>query len=156
MSKCPGTHCPGCGKGSGGLALLAVVIVGGLIAANRHAIENGVSEVVTVIMLAVLAVVSLAVAAAVTYAAVRIGRRYSVGSRLSLYLRTHAHAHARGIASRARSERLAAPATRPGVSVGYVISSVTEPHRAAIEPVRRLPGLPAGSAAKVGQESRNG
>ena len=151
MSKCPGTHCPGCGKGSGGLALLAVVIVGGLITANRHAIESGVSEIVTVIMLTVLAVVSLAVAAVITYAAVRIGRHYSVGSRLALSLR--AHAYARGTASRARAARLAAPATRPGVSVGYVVSSVTEPHRAAIDPPRSLPLDTAGSADVVGQRA---
>lgn len=81
---CKGLHCSGCRHGGGGAVGLAVVVVLVLIAAIGKAVGSALAEAghvlavvleVAVIGLAALAVA--AVAAVLTWAAVRVHRRYA-------------------------------------------------------------------------------
>jgi len=117
MSKCPGLHCDGCGKGGLTAGAVFVIIGAGVALANRQAIGQAATDTVHVIETMLLigaCLIASAVIGSVGYLAVRWRLR-----------------------SRARTAALAPPATVPVRLVSVGPPAVSEPQKAAIEPARR-------------------
>jgi hypothetical protein len=76
--SCPGLHCDGCGGGGGGIlgAVLALIVIG--VVVTSATFERIISDVVHLILYAMIGSVALAVTAGVTYAVVVARRRRRV------------------------------------------------------------------------------
>jgi hypothetical protein len=129
MSKCPGLHCDGCGKGGGITAGAVVTIIAFIIViANGRAIGHAASDVGHVIVTGLMIMAACTGLAAITTGAV-----------LAVRLRVRA---------RARTAALAPPATVPGRLVSVSRPAVSGPHRAAIGPAPAgRAGVPAAEPA---------
>jgi hypothetical protein len=75
--KCPGLHCPGCGDGGGGLAVVLVVLA--VIAAAGYHVRHGIETGLEIVMWSIVGAAGLAVAGGLVYAGLRI--RASVRAR---------------------------------------------------------------------------
>lgn len=83
--SCKGLHCGGCGKGGGAAAPVGLVVLLVVIAAAVKAVAPAVSEafhvlavVLEVVLITIASAAGLGVLAGLTWAGIRIHRRYAV------------------------------------------------------------------------------
>jgi hypothetical protein len=70
--KCPGLHCPGCGHGGGGAALVVLATV--ILAAIARPVVHAAETVLEVALIVAGAILGLAALGGTAYAAVRLRR----------------------------------------------------------------------------------
>jgi hypothetical protein len=73
---CSGLHCGGCGKGSGGIGAIVLLILAAFILAKGHAIEHAADEVIHVLIIVACVTAGTAITG--------IGAYFYIGHRVAL------------------------------------------------------------------------